>query len=117
MIAPKKKFPKAANIKPKNISVSNYSDNNANKNIESVQDIDVGKIKYNPELDSVKFKRFCLNKILISILQCLSHISEQNYYGKSILIDVLRGANSQKITERKLDKIEEYGKCGTRLYR
>ena len=110
LIAPKKEFPKAANIKPKNIAVSNYSNNTVNKVIEPIQDIDVGKIKYNPELDSVKFKRFCLNKILISILQCLEHISEQNYYGKNILVDVLRGANSQKITERKLDKIAEYGK-------
>ena len=110
LIAPKKVFPKGANIKPKNIAISNYSNNTVNSDIEAIQDIDVGRIKYNPELDSVKFKRFCLNKILISSLQCLEHISEHNYYGKNILIDVLRGANSPKITERKLDKIIEYGR-------
>ena len=110
LVAPKKVFPKAANIPPKNISVSNYSSGNTIKISKPELDIDVGKIRYNPELDSVKYKRFCLNKILITVLQCLSHVSAQNYYGKNILADVLRGANSQRIAERKLDKITEYGK-------
>ena len=45
-------------------------------------------------------------------LQCLSHISEKHFYGVTVLIDVLRGSQSKRITEAKLNEVAEYGKLG-----
>lgn len=50
-----------------------------------------------------------LNDVIFIILQCLSHISAKKYYGTTTLIDVLRHANSKKIINAELNKIDEYG--------
>ena len=59
---------------------------------------------------AVMFEENDLNDIVYTVLQCLSHISEKRYYGINILADVLRGANSKRITDAKLDELPEYGK-------
>ena len=59
---------------------------------------------------SVMFEENDLNDIVHTVLQCLSHISEKRYYGINVLADVLRGANSKRITDAELDKLPEYGK-------
>ena len=64
------------------------------------------------ETDVVMFQNINLNDCIFTILQCLSHISEKHYYGVTILVDVLRGAQSKRITDAELDKIPEYGKLG-----
>lgn len=50
-----------------------------------------------------------LNDTAFTILQCLSNVSAKRYYGISVLTDILRGANSQKIKSAELDRIPEYG--------
>lgn len=64
------------------------------------------------ETDVVMFQNVNLNDCIFTILQCLSHISEKHYYGVTILVDVLRGAQSKRITDAELDKLPEYGKLG-----
>lgn len=64
------------------------------------------------ETDVVMFQNINLNDCIFTILQCLSHISEKHYYGVTILVDVLRGAQSKRITDAELDKLPEYGKLG-----
>lgn len=59
---------------------------------------------------AVMFEENDLNDIVHIVLQCLSHISEKRYYGINVLADVLRGANSKRITDAELDKLPEYGK-------
>lgn len=59
---------------------------------------------------AVMFEENDLNDIVHTVLQCLSHISEKRYYGINVLADVLRGANSKRITDAELDKLPEYGK-------
>ena len=56
------------------------------------------------------FEENDLNDIVHTVLQCLSRISEKRYYGINVLADVLRGANSKRITDAELDKLPEYGK-------
>lgn len=51
-----------------------------------------------------------LNGILFTILQCLLNVSQKNFYGMNIFLDVLRGANSKKIRDARLFEIPEYGK-------
>lgn len=50
-----------------------------------------------------------LNDTVHTILQCLSNVSAKRYYGISVLADILRGANSQRIKTAGLDLIPEYG--------
>lgn len=61
-------------------------------------------------LKSTPYREIDLNNVLYTILQCLSNISEKRYYGITILIDVLRGSQSKRILEAKLNQIAEYGK-------
>ena len=51
-----------------------------------------------------------VNGILFTILQCLLNVSQKNFYGLNIFLDVLRGATSKKIKDAKLFEIPEYGK-------
>jgi DNA helicase-4 len=55
------------------------------------------------------FEEADLNDVAHIIIQCLSNISARRYYGITILVDVLRGANSKRIQEAQLDGIPEYG--------
>lgn len=55
------------------------------------------------------FEEANLNDIAHTIIQCLSNISARRYYGITVLVDVLRGANSKRIQEAQLDSIPEYG--------
>ncbi len=61
-------------------------------------------------IKAVIFEENDLNDVVYTVLQCLSHISEKRYYGINVLADVLRGANSKRITDAKLDKLPEYEK-------
>lgn len=60
-------------------------------------------------LKTVLFNGNNLNDIVYDILKCLSHISEKHYYGINVLVDVLRGANSKRIAQAKLNQVPEYG--------
>lgn len=61
----------------------------------------------------VMFEKYDLNEIIHTILQGLSHISETHYYGTTLLIDVLRGSESKRIIDAKLNLLPEYGKLKT----
>lgn len=62
---------------------------------------------------AVMFEEHDLNEIIHTILLGLSHISETHYYGTTLLIDVLRGSESKRIINAKLDLLPEYGKLKT----
>ena len=55
------------------------------------------------------FEETDLNDVAHTIIQCLANISAKRYYGATILVDVLRGASSQRIQAAQLDCIPEYG--------
>lgn len=57
----------------------------------------------------VSFNNSDLNTIVLTVLQCLNHVSVNHYYGVTILTDVLRGANSERIQKAHLDQVVEYG--------
>ncbi len=89
------------NMSPKQSFVSTIQTNNKEAIVENVKIAKIAKVMYN-ELD--------LNSIACTILNCLNHISVRHYYGISMLTDVLRGANHQRIIASGLDKVAEYGK-------
>ena len=56
------------------------------------------------------YKSNDIDVVVRIILQCLSDISANKYYGITTLVDVLRGSKSQKIISSELDKVKGYGK-------
>ena len=61
------------------------------------------------EVDEVLYKDTNLNYVVHTILQCVSDMSLKQYYGVTVLIDVLRGSQSQRIQQKQLYKLEQYG--------
>lgn len=43
------------------------------------------------------------------MLKALQNVSKDKFYGVTILVDVLRGANNKKIFENQLHTVEEFG--------
>ena len=94
-------------IEEKKEPIKIISQENISKKKESVTEIKKADIQ------SVLYQGNDLNEIVYTILQALSNISIHHYYGINVLADVLRGANSKKIKNAKLDEINEYGKLKT----
>jgi DNA helicase-4 len=50
-----------------------------------------------------------LNEIIYVILNTVQHISVVRYYGVTMLVDVLRGIESERLMDAKLNTVPEYG--------
>lgn len=50
-----------------------------------------------------------LKELARNTVNCLDHISENYYFGITILISVLRGGNRKQIVKHKLNEVNEYG--------
>lgn len=96
--APEVNFPKARDILPA------HTQKLVSEEIPVIQ---------KASLQSVIYKGKDLNRICAVILQCLAHVSTKRYYGITVLVDVLRGAQSARIQSSKLDLVPEYGKMKT----
>ncbi len=59
--------------------------------------------------NEMSYKGFDLIELLRTIISCLNHISENYYFGTSVLISVLRGGNRKQIVKHKLNEVPEYG--------
>lgn len=96
-------LPKGSDIKPKkaNAEQAKASLENYDFKAAEIKKADIQEIKYN-EAD--------LNVIVLAVLQCLSDISENKFYDKTTLTDVLRGAETKKIKDAALDKVKGYGR-------
>ena len=62
------------------------------------------------EIDSVIFNDWDLNDVLYSILIAVQEVSVIRYYGVSMLLDILKGENTKRIFDNKLNMISQYGK-------
>lgn len=110
-------FPKGSDIAPKNKNISNNNERGVSEKSvqpQSLQSISsqtsspAAEIK-KAEIATVKAGELDLNEIVFVTLSCLSHISENHFYGKTVLADVLRGAQSDMISKMKLNEVAEYG--------
>ncbi len=76
------------------------------KTISEVREIKVVKENNSGELI---YKGKDLMELARNTIKCLGHISENYYFGISILISVLRGGNRKQIAKHKLNEVQEYG--------
>lgn len=60
-------------------------------------------------LSVIYHNNYRLNDVIYEILCCLSNVSERKFYGVSVLIDILRGSESDRIKQNRLYEIPEYG--------
>ena len=61
------------------------------------------------DLNDLSYKGQDLYELARNVISCLGHISENYYFGISILISVLRGGNRKQIIKHKLNEVSEYG--------
>ena len=103
-LEPAKPFiiPKGSQIKPKNqVAVGNEvlpENDTVSAGVPSL------------ETREILYKGFDLNDVIHSILQCLTDISRVRFYGRIMLLDVLRGADSKKLQDSGLNALPDYGK-------
>ncbi len=57
----------------------------------------------------VLYGSYDLNELIYTIVKALQNISKVKFYGVTILTEVLKGVDSKRIFENKLDKLEEFG--------
>ena len=61
------------------------------------------------DVKDVIYRGFSLNYVVHTILQCVSNISEKQYYGITVVVDILRGSQNQRIKTKDLNRLEQYG--------
>lgn len=93
---------------------------NNNEKVDNVsQQFDSCKINITKEDDCVKiqkaempeilYKKWNLNDVIYNILNALQNISFIRYYGMTMLVEVLHGAENKRIFDNKLNKLPEFG--------
>lgn len=93
---------------------------NNNEKVDNVsQQFDSCKINITKEDDCVKiqkaempeilYKKWNLNDVIYNILNALQNISFIRYYGMTMLVDVLHGAENKRIFDNKLNNLPEFG--------
>lgn len=101
---------KAANIpEPKteqSVSKTIISAKDKNKQVEVTEK---AKVMETNDSNDMSFKGQDLMELARNTINCLGHISENYYFGITILISVLRGGNRKQIVKHKLNEVPEYG--------
>ena len=69
------------------------------------ENVKIEKGNFNP----VVYNGQDLNEVLCVMLNALQHLSANNFYGVTTMIDILRGTESKKIIDAKLNAIPEFG--------
>ena len=57
----------------------------------------------------VMYGSYELNNLIFTVVKALQNISRVRYFGVTVLAEVLKGTESRKIFENKLDKLPEFG--------
>lgn len=92
-------------VKPEQfVAIISEKDKNA-----QIKDSEKRKGMENNDSNDMSFKGKDLMELARNTINCLGHISENYYFGITILISVLRGGNRKQIVKHKLNEVSEYG--------
>ena len=61
------------------------------------------------EIAPVKYRNQDLNEVVYTIVNALQNVSRERFYGVTMLVDVLRGANNKRLMDNDLNNVPEYG--------
>jgi len=69
-----------------------------------------GAVEYQGDATGAgEYQGYPVRELAANVVSCLSHVSENYFFGISILISVLRGGNRKQIAKHKLNEVPEYG--------
>lgn len=97
------------------VKIKNAAKQQANVTLDKVQTVVSKEWKdeyvtiIRANVTPVLYGNYDLNELIYIIVKALQNISKVKFYGVTILTDVLKGVNSKRIFENKLDKLEEFG--------
>jgi len=106
-LSPDSEFVQPARKNQPNIQTNHYSSSPKVEQGKVQKKNSAGIIRDN--LSSIQHNGYSLNDTVYKVLCCLSDISEKKFFGISVLLDVLRGSNTEKIRQNKLNELSEYG--------
>lgn len=61
------------------------------------------------EIEPIFYGDYDLNEVIFTVVKALQNVSRNNFYGVKMLADVLKGTVSEKVFERKLQNVAEFG--------
>lgn len=61
------------------------------------------------DVKPVIYGKYDLNDILFIVVKALQNVSQVRFYGITMLTDILKGTDTKRIFENKLDKLTEFG--------
>ena len=61
------------------------------------------------DMKPVMYGNYDLNELIFVIVKALQNMSKERFYGVVILTEILKGTDSKRVFEAKLDKIPEFG--------
>lgn len=61
------------------------------------------------DLEPVLYEDYDLNDLIFTIVKALQNISREKFYGMTVLVEVLKGTDSEKIFKNQLHAVEEFG--------
>ena len=61
------------------------------------------------DMQPVMYGNYELNHLIFTVVKALQNVSRVKYYGVTVLTEILKGIDSRKIVESKLDKLPEFG--------
>ena len=80
------------------------------KPVSKVEEPEVEKVEIlKADKKCVYYKNHDMNEMIFTVLKALQNISRIRFYGVTMLTDVLKGEKTQRICERKLDELPEFG--------
>ena len=94
-------------------SKNQHNTNKVNKDVDKCLETKYDIAPKNIPCEDIIHNGISLSHIVNIILNALTNVSKQNFYGKTMLIDVLRGSKSKKIFDKDMYKIPEYGVLST----
>lgn len=107
-IKEKKTLPPAKDEKPITAMAAERSDRKTKVPAAKSDSPDHVEIK-RAEIEPVMYGEMDLNDVVFLTLKALQNVSEVRYYGVVMLVDILRGAKTERIIKNRLNSIPEYG--------
>ena len=70
-----------------------------------IADVKIEKVN----MESITLKGLDLNDVVYTVLTAVQNMSRSKYYGVTMLTDILKGHQSERIQQNNLNEIPEYG--------
>ncbi len=61
------------------------------------------------DIDPVMYGDYDLNGVVYTVVKALQNVSRVRFYGVTMLTDILKGTDSKRVSDNKLDKTPEFG--------